>query len=139
MIRPDVFRAVVSLSVPYTPPSILPSGMDLNEVMRMSAGDQDYYRLYFQEPGVAEAELEADIYETMLGFLYTLSGNIVTDGVRSKGWAGYFPKGETFLDQLVIPTTLPPWLSQDDLKFYVDQFSKTGFRGGLIGIGISSA
>jgi len=131
LIRPDVFRAVVSLSVPYTPPIVLPGGMDLNEVMRMSAGDQDYYRLYFQEPGVAEAELEADIYKSMLGFLYTLSGNIVTDGVRSKGWAGYFPKGKKFLDQLVLPKTLPSWLSQDDLKFYVDQFSKTGFRGGL--------
>ena len=131
LIRPDVFRAVVSLSVPYLAPTVLPSGMDLNEVMRISAGDQDYYRLYFQEPGVAELELEADIHKFMLGFLYTLSGNIVTEGIHSKGWAGYFPKGETVLEQLVFPETLPSWLSQDDLKFYVDQFDKTGFRGGL--------
>jgi len=33
---------------------------------------------------------------------------------------------------------LPSWISQDDLKFYVDQFDKTGFRGGSIGTGISS-
>ena len=131
LIRPDVFRAVISLSVPYTPPTVLPDGLDLNEVMRMSAGDKEYYRLYFQEPGVAEADLEADVRKSVLGFLYTISGDIVRDGLHSHGWAGYFPKGETVTDQLIVPEALPSWLSQDDLQFYIDQFKKTGFRGGL--------
>ena len=131
LIRPDVFRAVISLSVPYTPPTVLPDGLDLNEVMKMSAGDKEYYRLYFQEPGVAEVDLEADIRKTMLGFLYTISGDIVRDGLHVQGWAGYFPKGETVADQLIVPEALPSWLSQDDLQFYIDQFKKTGFRGGL--------
>jgi hypothetical protein len=42
--------------------------------------DREYYRLYFQEPGVAEADLEADVYRTVRGFLYSIGGDVVTDG-----------------------------------------------------------
>ena len=131
LMRPDVFRAVIALSVPYSPPAVLPMGVDLNQVMKMNAGERDYYRLYFQEPGIAEADLEADVRKTMLGFLYTISGDIVKDGVHAAGWDGHFPMGETASDQLVVPEKLPVWLSEEDLQFYVKQFSETGFRGGL--------
>ena len=131
LMRPDVFRAVVSLSVPYNPPLSLPGGITLNDVMRQVAGDRDYYRLFFQEPGVAEADLEADIRKTMLGLLYSISGDIVRDGVHSIGWDGHFTKGETLTDQLVIPDELPPWLSEEDLTFYIDEITRSGFRGGI--------
>ena len=131
LMRPDIFRAVIGLSVPYSPPVALPEGIDLNQVMKMNAGERDYYRLYFQEPGIAEADLEADVRKTMLGFLYTISGDIVRDGVRVSGWDGYFPMGETAADQLTVPKKLPAWLSEEDLQFYISQFSKSGFRGGL--------
>jgi pimeloyl-ACP methyl ester carboxylesterase len=32
---------------------------------------------------------------------------------------------------LTSPPPLPPWLTQADVDFYVDEFSRTGFRGGL--------
>ncbi|MED5530242.1 MAG: alpha/beta hydrolase [Pseudomonadota bacterium] len=131
LMRPDVFRAVVSLSVPYNKPLSLPDGITLNDVMRQVAGDRDYYRLFFQEPGVAEADLEADIRKTMLGLLYSISGDIVRDGVHSIGWDGHFTKGETLTDQLVIPDELPPWLSEEDLTFYIDEITRSGFRGGI--------
>ena len=131
LMRPDIFRAVIGLSVPYSPPAALPEGIDLNQVMKMSAGERDYYRLYFQEPGIAEADLEADIRKTMLGFLYTISGDIVKDGIHASGWDGYFPMGESVSDQFVVPQELPVWLSEEDLQFYVSQFTESGFRGGL--------
>ena len=131
LMRPDIFRAVIGLSVPYSPPAAFPEGIDLNQVMKMNAGKRDYYRLYFQEPGIAEADLEADVRKTMLGFLYTISGDIVRDGVHASGWDGYFPMGETASDQLTVPKKLPVWLSEEDLQFYISQFSKSGFRGGL--------
>ena len=34
-------------------------------------------------------------------------------------------------DQLIIPDTLPPWLTEQDLQFYVEEISRTGFRGGF--------
>jgi pimeloyl-ACP methyl ester carboxylesterase len=54
LTRPDVFRAVAVLSVPYIPPiPALPEGVTMNDLMRQAAGEREYYRLYFQEPGVA--------------------------------------------------------------------------------------
>jgi epoxide hydrolase A/B len=134
LVRPDMFRAVAALSVPFTPPLAggLPDGVDLNDVMRMMAGEgRDYYRLFFQEPGVAEADLEADVYRTMLGTLYTISGDAVANGDLDQGWDGHFPMGETFSQQLIVPESLPSWLTEDDLSFYVDEITRTGFRGGL--------
>lgn len=132
LMRPDVFRAVAALSVPYTPPIPgLPEGLTLNDLMRANAGDREYYRLYFQEPGVAEADLEADVDRSLRGFLYSISGDIVADGVHAGGWDGHFPKGQSLTDQLVVPDTLPSWLPEADLAFYASELSRTGFRGGL--------
>ncbi len=132
LMRPDVFRAVAALSVPYVAPiPALPEGLTMNDVMRQVAGDREYYRLFFQEPGVAEADLEADVDRSLRSFLYTISGDIVTDGVHTSGWEGYFPKGQGFVENLVRPVVLPSWLTEDDVAFYVSEFSRTGFRGGL--------
>ena len=132
LLRPDMFRAVAGLSVPYTAPfGALPDGVTLNDVMRMMANGREYYRLYFQEPGVADAELDADPRHSVLGFMYTISGDIVADGVHTSGWDGHFTNGERMVDQFVIPDHLPSWLTQDDLDHYVDEITRTGFFGGL--------
>ncbi|MGF1598707.1 MAG: alpha/beta fold hydrolase [Acidimicrobiales bacterium] len=133
LMRPDLFTAVGALSVPFTPPiGGLPDGVTLNDIMRATAGEgRDYYRLYFQEPGVAEADLEADIERTVRGFLYTIAGDAVANGDLAEGWDGHFPAGESMSDQLIMPETLPPWLSDDDVRFYVDELTQSGFRGGL--------
>lgn len=132
LMRPDVFRAVAALSVPYMPPiSGLPEGLTVNDLMRANAGARDYYRLYFQEPGVAEADLEADVHRSVLGFMYTICGDIVADGVHESGWDGHFPAGETITDQLVVPERLPSWLTTEDVAFYVSEMERTGYRGGL--------
>ena len=130
LMRPDIIRAVAVLSVPFNPPISLPDGVTLTDVMA-NAGDRDYYRLYFQEPGVAEADLESNVRRSMLGLFYSLSGDIIKDGVHAQGWDGYFPKGESTSAQLVIPEELPPGLSKEDLQFYVDELSANGFRGGI--------
>jgi len=132
LMRPDVFRAVAALSVPYIPPiGGLPEGLTINDLMRAEAAGRDYYRLYFQEPGVAEADLEADVERSVLGFMYTISGDIVADGVHAAGWDGHFPMGETISQQLVVPERLPSWLTADDLAFYVGEMTRSGYRGGL--------
>jgi pimeloyl-ACP methyl ester carboxylesterase len=132
LMRPDVFRAVAALSVPYIAPiGGLPEGVTMNDLMRAGAGGREYYRLYFQEPGVAEADLEADIDRFLRGFLYTISGDIVADGVHQSGWDGHFPMGQGFVEQLVVPDRLPSWLTEDGVAFYVSEFSGSGFRGGL--------
>ena len=131
LFRPDLFRAVAVLSVPYSPPIALPPELSLNDVMTTNAAGRNYYRLYFQPPGVAETELEADVRRSMLGFLYSISGDVVADGIHTQGWDGHFPMGETLVSQFVIPAQLPGWLTSEDLDFYVDALTTSGFRGGI--------
>ncbi len=132
LMRPDLFRAVAALSVPYTSPfGSLPEGVTLNDLMRAGANSREYYRLYFQEPGVAEADLQADVDHSVRGFLYSISGDVVAAGIHDVGWDGHFPAGQTISQQLVIPETLPSWLSEDDVAFYVSELTRSGFRGGL--------
>ena len=132
LMRPDMFRAVTAMSVPYSAPTgAFPEALTLLDLMRRVADGRDYYRLYFQEPGEAEADLERDLEATMRGFLYTIAGDAVADGVHTEGWDGHFPLGETFTAQLAQPATLPTWLSPDDLAFYVGELRKSGLRGAL--------
>lgn len=132
LMRPDLFRAVAGMSVPYLAPfGGLPEGVTMNDLMRAMAAGRDYYRLYFQEPGVAEGEMDADPRRGMLGMLYSISGDIVRDGIHQQGWDGLFTMGERFIDQLVLPAQLPPWLTQADVDYYVGEVSRAGFFGGI--------
>jgi len=131
LMRPDVMRAVAVLSVPYLPPFALPEGVTLGQIMASGAGDRQYYRVYFQEPGVAEAELEEDVRRTVLALLYSASGDIIRDGLIGQGPDGHFPKGTRFIDNMVVPKRLPPWLTDADVDFYAKELGASGFRGGL--------
>jgi pimeloyl-ACP methyl ester carboxylesterase len=125
LLRPDVFRAVGLLSVPFLPRSWTdprPTG-----AMRVIAGDGEFYQLYFQEPGRAEAELEADVRRAMTMFLYALSG----DPPPEKRWRFRFNKGEKLLDSGGGPDRLPDWLTEADLDYFTAEFTRTGFRGPL--------
>ena len=125
LLRPDIFRAVVLLSVPYLQRSW--SDIRQTEAMKQIAGENEFYQLYFQEPGKAEHELEADVRKTMLMWLYSASGDAPPD----KRWRFLFGKSETLLDIGTMPETLPAWLTEADLDFYAEEFRRTGFRGGL--------
>ncbi|WP_017747143.1 hypothetical protein [Scytonema hofmannii] len=91
------------------------------------AGEQQLYILYFQEPGKAEAELEADVRKSLRMILYSASG----DAPPEKRWRFLFDKSEKLLDSVAEPEQLPSWLSEQDLDFLTQEFERTGFRGGL--------
>jgi len=125
LLRPDIFGAVALLSVPYIPRSW--RSMRPTDAMRRMAGDKEFYQLYFQEPGKAEKELEADVRRTLSMFLYSASG----DPPPEKRWRFLFEKGERFLDSGSLPEKLPSWLTPEDMDFFTGEFERTGFRGGL--------
>lgn len=123
-MRPDRFPAVAVLSVPFTGRGDAPPVA----TMRAVFGDAWFYFVYFQEPGVAEAELDPHAREMLRGFTYTLSGDADGDGLRGLATGG---DGPGLLDRLTQPATLPSWLTADDLTVYAREFERTGFRGGL--------
>ncbi len=122
LMRPDRFRGVAGLSVPFRPRSTV------RPTTAMARTDEEmFYQLYFQEPGVAEAEFERDVRDTMRRTLYGISGD------RPKGGTnfGMVPRKGGFLSRMADPASLPPWLGENDIDFYTAQFARTGFRGGL--------
>jgi pimeloyl-ACP methyl ester carboxylesterase len=131
-LRPDRFRAVACLSVPYRPRGPAPP----TSVMPRTTEAQ-FYQLYFQEPGVAEAELERDPRMTVRSMLYGASGEgaAAFRAAAASGGAtpnvGMVPRGGGMLPAPGTPMPLPGWLNEADIDFYADEFRRSGFRGPL--------
>ena len=126
-MRPDMFRAVASLSVPFTGRGPWPPIRGMREYF----GDKFFYQIYFQTPGVAEHELQHDIPVTMRKILYGASGAIERSG-GAFGAEGAPPASSYMLERMPDPgDDLPAWLTAEDVDAYVQAFTKSGFRGGL--------
>jgi len=126
LLRPDVFTAVAGLSVPFSPPSpVRPLA-----AMRQMGGDEEFYIEYFQEPGRAEAEIEADVRGWLGGFMFTASGDAPPPDPAVGTVATVAPGGQ-MKDRFAAMSSLPAWLTDADLDFYAAEFERSGFRGGL--------
>ncbi|XP_039115093.1 epoxide hydrolase A-like isoform X1 [Dioscorea cayenensis subsp. rotundata] len=115
LFRPDKVKALVNLSVPFMPrnPAVKPV-----DYFRSLFGD-DYYICRCQEPGGIEAQLAnfniKQLFKMFLKF-------------RDPG--GFFMPKEGW----VLPndeSSLPAWLSEEDLDHFSNKYEKTGFTGGL--------
>jgi pimeloyl-ACP methyl ester carboxylesterase len=122
LMRPDRFRAVIGLSVPF-----LRRGRARPTTVMPRTGEARFYQLYFQEAGVAEAELEADVRRTLVRMLIGASGDAPIGGAA----APMVRHGEGFLSSLPEPGALPSWLTEADLDVCAGEFERTGFTGGL--------
>lgn len=124
LLYPEKIDAVVGLSVLY-------GGRLENKPkrpVRQDPEDEFFYISYFQDPGVAEAEFDADP-EALIERLYTS---------RSPGTPVHPPEvtdaraiAGGWIKRLGEPVHLPAWLSERDLKYYVSEFRKSGFEGGI--------
>lgn len=119
LFHPDKVRAVGGLSVPFMPRSpVQPMPM-----MREMFKGQFFYQLYFQEPGVAEAEFEKDMQTALRKFLIMAAGETDLTKLTPK------TEDDDLLTSLPYPENLPKWLTQADLDFYVSEFTASGMRG----------
>jgi pimeloyl-ACP methyl ester carboxylesterase len=131
LFRPDRFRAVVALSVPFRPRvAVRPT------TVMPQTEDAIFYQLHFQTPGVAEADLESDHRSSVIGIMYANSGDgpLQKSGLPADG-VGMVPRASGLRGGLAAlmarPDTLPGWLTGADADFYAAEFARTGFRGGL--------
>jgi pimeloyl-ACP methyl ester carboxylesterase len=128
LLRPDRFRSVIGLSVPFRP-----RGPVVPTTVMPQTDDALFYQLYFQAPGVAEAEFERDTDETIRKVLFSASGNAARgDSIPAPGSSvGMVPRNGGFLSRMAYPSSLPSWLTEADIEFYAGEFKRTGFAGAL--------
>jgi pimeloyl-ACP methyl ester carboxylesterase len=124
LIRPDRVRAVAGLSVPY----LGAPKRSFREVFEETFTQRGrfFYQAYFQAPGVAEAELEADPRASIRRFYYAISGD-APDGT----WPIDKSVDARLLDRLPDPDPFPAWLTAADIDYYVGEFKRSGFAGPL--------
>lgn len=124
LLHPDQFRAVCGLSVAYTPPGPVPA----TALFRQMFTDQGrfFYIIYFQDEGVAEAELEADPADTIVRFYYAISGD-----APEGAWPAEKAHGAPVLKGLSAPPGELDWLTRADIDYYAGEFARSGFRGPL--------
>lgn len=104
-MHPERVRAVAGLSVPFVPRAPAPPV----GLMREHLGE-DFYMVWMQEPGVAEAALERDVRRTL-----------ATSHTWDAAWAA----------EIADDPPTPWFMTEDDLAVYVAAFERTGFTGGL--------
>jgi pimeloyl-ACP methyl ester carboxylesterase len=122
LLRPDIVRAVVGMSVPWTPPGYT----DLLTALE-KLGIRDFYMQYFQVPGVAEAELDADPVDS-LRRIYG-DGFGAREGKRKSMIRLKTPGG--IIANTDPPSAMPDWLPEGHMAYMAGQFAHSGFRGGL--------
>jgi pimeloyl-ACP methyl ester carboxylesterase len=125
LLRPDRFRAVIGLSVPFMSRSVVffnPSAAPPTSVMPQR-DDAIFYQIYFQAPGVAEAELERDVRQTFL--------KLLANPPSERPAIPWVPREGGWITRTPTAAGLPVWLTEGDIDFYAGEFKRTGFRGGL--------
>ncbi|KAI9078781.1 hypothetical protein K1719_039239 [Acacia pycnantha] len=117
LFRPERIRALVNLSVPFTPRN--PNKKPLDTLRALYGSD--YYICRFREPGDIESEFGQIGTRTVLKEFLTY---------RNPGPL-YLPKGKGFGHPPDAPIVLPSWLSEEECDYYATKYDKTGFTGGL--------
>ncbi|MGR9092462.1 MAG: alpha/beta fold hydrolase [Gammaproteobacteria bacterium] len=111
--------AVMGLSVPFwriSEDALNPPGFD----------DRFWYIRYFQQADVVERELDADIERSLRVNFYGLGGDSPPGT-----WMTQLehPASAGLLEALPEPGKVGPGTTDEDLAYYVEQFSRHGFAG----------
>lgn len=124
-LRPDLFPALALVSTVVGPREAQRPGTGWAALQAEFGGK--FYHHYFQEPGLAEAEFDADIAKSLRSIHHAISGE-ATGAMR---WRLFVMPGETALDTLPDPGTTPRWLGEEAFAEYVGQYSSSGFAAPL--------
>ncbi|MES2834698.1 MAG: alpha/beta hydrolase [Pseudomonadota bacterium] len=124
LMRPDMFRAVAGLSVPFQPRR--PGGPPIPAMAAITkrAGLGDLYIVRFQAEDAHE-QADADPATALRKMFHAYDG-ATPDGRQS---TGFMPDGVSMLDSIADDATLPPWLSEGHFAEYVEGFTADGFKG----------
>ena len=130
---PERIRAIAPLCVPYDMELAAGSDVRPTELYATIAGQHFFHMHYYQEVGVAERHLVGREREFLARLFWALSaeGELLN-------WEHFPSEGTHYIDVLGEPPALPwPWLSVEDMDYYVEQYLRAGPELAFIG-GINS-
>lgn len=123
-LHPGRVAGVVGLNFPPAPRGKRPP----TQALRKMVGDSFLYMLYFQQPGVADAELDGDPARALRRILSFELSSLVDPDTAARMIA---PGPMGFIDRLPEPSALPSWLSAEEFDYYAMEFARTRFTGAL--------
>lgn len=126
LMRPDLFRAVVGLSVPFQPRRVQGPPTAAMTTISKRLGRGDLYISRFQASD-AHAPMDADPDQALRKMFYAYDG--ATPDRRQS--TGFFAEGVDLMGSIADDATLPPWMSEAHFREYVDAFTAGGFRAPL--------
>ncbi|MCX2932537.1 alpha/beta hydrolase [Mycobacterium sp. CVI_P3] len=149
-LHPERCRGVVGVSVPFAGRGLIGlPGCPFGETrprdyhIELAGPGRTFYQDYFSEQDAIIDEIEEDLRKWFLGLTYTVSGDAVAAALA----AGHVPPadpvealrygplcmadGSRLDDAFVWPESMPEWFTDEDLDFYVNEFERAGFSGGL--------
>jgi pimeloyl-ACP methyl ester carboxylesterase len=118
MMRPDRFKAVFCLSVPYSPRG----DVSVLDAMRAACHGDDFYM--FEQIRPEADQIWADAAVTIRGVLYWASGS----APAADAWNPFIPTRSLHRRA---PDRLPDWIEPKYLAHNIAEFQRTGFHGAL--------
>ncbi|WP_339083086.1 alpha/beta hydrolase [Pseudomonas sp. TMP9] len=122
LLEPLRVKAVVGMAVPFGGRPKQPA----IDIMRQLYAERFHYILHFQTPGVAEAEMDADIPRTLRMMMHNTSAAVPRDHFLQEK-----PVGAGLFDGMHDPATLPAWCDNAAFEYYLNTFAGRGFYGAL--------
>lgn len=122
LLAPQRVKAVVGMAVPFGGRPRQPA----LDMMRQHYAERFHYILHFQQPGVAEQEMDADIPRTLRMMMHNTSAAVPKDFFLQEK-----PAGAGLFDGMQDPGTLPPWCDAEAFNHYLQTFTGRGFHGAL--------
>ena len=120
LMRPDLVRGLVMMC---SPPSARGAIRPSDAMKAFQEKGIEFYQSYIAHPE-AGAEIMRDVRRFLLGLFYSTSGYCPAD----KQWRWAWKAPETFSDTYTVPETLPAYLSQQALDYYVAEFTRNGIQ-----------
>ncbi|MDA9975858.1 alpha/beta hydrolase [Alphaproteobacteria bacterium] len=119
-MHPTRVTAVAGLSVLYRSRQAISQ----TEIWKQFYQDRFFYQNYFQEEGVVERELEADVRVALRKIYFSISG----DAPSLDNWFNRAADGG-MLGPMTDPDLFPGWITDDDLDYFVSNFVAEEFHG----------
>jgi epoxide hydrolase A/B len=121
LVRPDLFRGIFMMCSP--PDAWTPVRPSQGRANAPQFANLEFYQEYLGRP-TTPAEIMKRLRDFLSGIFYSTSGSC-TDAER---WNWVWDKGTSFWETFTVPKTLPSYMSQQALDYYVSEFSRNGIE-----------